>query len=77
LLEATIVEDRPVLSRLIDARHLVTRSVAKAPGVVVAQVRTASIAGDAPLQYHVDGEPGSASGRIDVTIVPGALRVRV
>ncbi len=76
LLEATIVEDRPVLSRLVDARHLVTRSVAPAPGVTVAQVRTASIASDAPLQYHVDGEPGSATGRIDITIVPGALRVR-
>jgi YegS/Rv2252/BmrU family lipid kinase len=76
LLEATIVEDRPVLSRLFDARHLVTRSVAKAPGVVVAQVRTASVATDGPLQYHVDGEPGTATGRVDVTIVPGALRVR-
>ncbi len=76
LLDATIVEDRPVLSRLIDARHLLTRSVPRAPGVTIAQVRTACVASDAPLQYHVDGEPGTATGRVDITIVPGALRVR-
>ena len=76
LLEATIVEDRPVVSRFLHARHLAMRSIARAPRIVIRQVTTATIRSEHVMQYHVDGEPGTAEGRIDVRIIPGALRVR-
>jgi len=28
------------------------------------------------MEFHVDGEPGAATDRIDVRILPGALKVR-
>jgi YegS/Rv2252/BmrU family lipid kinase len=76
LLEATIVEDRPILARILDARHLATRSIARAPRVAVSQVRSATVASEGRLQYHLDGEPGSTSGQVAIRIQPGALQVR-
>jgi YegS/Rv2252/BmrU family lipid kinase len=76
LLEATVVEDRSVLARFVDVRHLVTRSVARASKVLVRQVRSATLRCDRPMQYHVDGEPGVAHGSIEVGIVAGGLSVR-
>jgi diacylglycerol kinase (ATP) len=76
LLEATIVEDRPALARFVDARHLAMRSIQRAPRVQIDQVRSATVSTDGPLQYHVDGEPGTAAGRVAIRILPGALQVR-
>jgi YegS/Rv2252/BmrU family lipid kinase len=76
LLEATIVEDRSVLTRFVDARHLAMRSIGRASRVLVRQVQSASVATAGRLQYHLDGEPGSATGRVTVRIDPGALLVR-
>jgi diacylglycerol kinase family enzyme len=39
-------------------------------------VRSATIASDGPMQFHLDGEPGVIEGRVEVAILPGALRVR-
>jgi diacylglycerol kinase family enzyme len=76
LLEATIVEDRSALARFVDARHLALRSIGRAPRVQVRQVRSAAVTTDGRMQYHVDGEPGVASGRVTIRILPGALQVR-
>jgi diacylglycerol kinase (ATP) len=76
LLEATIVEDRSVVARFIDARHLALRSISRARGVSVGQVRSATVASKGRLIYHLDGEPGSASGKVAIRIQPGALQVR-
>jgi diacylglycerol kinase (ATP) len=76
LLEATIVEDRSVLARFLDARHLALKSIARAPRVAVSQVRSATVASEGRLQYHLDGEPGSAAGSVAIRIQPGALQVR-
>ncbi len=76
LLEATIVEDRPALARFVDARHLALRSMARATRVQITQVRSATVVTAGRMQYHVDGEPGTAEGSITVRLEPGALRVR-
>ena len=75
LLEATIVEDRGVLARFVDARHLALRSIARAARVQIGQVRSAAVTSQGPLQYHVDGEPGVASGRVEIRILAAALQV--
>lgn len=76
LLNLTIVEERPVLARLWHARHLVMGTMHLAPRVRTARVTTASVEAAHPMEFHVDGEPGVAAGRIDVTILPRALKVR-
>jgi diacylglycerol kinase (ATP) len=76
VLDAFIVEDRPVVSRFWHARHLARGTVDRAPRVVTAKVRTAVVESSEPIEYHVDGEPGTAIGRLDIGVLPGALKVR-
>lgn len=76
LLDATVVDERSVLARFWHARHLMTGTAHLAPGVFTARVTSASVEADGPMEFHVDGEPGVADGRIDVRILPGALKVR-
>jgi diacylglycerol kinase (ATP) len=76
LLEATVVEERPVLARFWHARHLALGTANRAPLVKVHQVRHAVIRAPGDMEYHVDGEPGTARDEITVTIQPGALHVK-
>jgi diacylglycerol kinase (ATP) len=76
LLDATIVEDRPVVSRLLHARHLARGAADRAPRVVTRQIRRAIVRAPVAMEYHLDGEPGSATGAIEIEIRPRALRVR-
>jgi diacylglycerol kinase (ATP) len=77
LLDATIVEDRPLMSRFLHARHLASGAADRAPRVVTRRIRRAIVRAAGPMEYHVDGEPGSAEGAIAIEIRPRALRVRV
>lgn len=76
LLEAYVVEDRSVAARFWHARHLVRGTVERAPQVLVRKVRTAVVEAAEPIEFHVDGEPGSAGARLEVSLLPKALRVR-
>jgi diacylglycerol kinase (ATP) len=77
LLEACIVEDRPVLHRFRDARHLAFGSVHRAPGIHCRAVRAATVEVHGEIEFHVDGEPGVAQNRLEVSVEPGALAVKV
>jgi diacylglycerol kinase family enzyme len=76
LLDATIIEDRPVVSRLLHARHLARGAAERAPRVATRKIRRATVRAQVAMEYHVDGEPGVAEGDIDVEIRPRALKVR-
>ena len=76
LLDLTVVEERSVLARFWHARYLVMGTPHLAPRVTTARVTRASVESDHPMEFHVDGEPGIAGGRIDVRILPGVLSVR-
>jgi YegS/Rv2252/BmrU family lipid kinase len=76
LLDATIVEARPLLTRFWDARHLALGTPHRAPSVSVRQVRHAVVDAELPMEFHVDGEPGLIQGPVEVRILPGALNVR-
>ncbi len=76
-LEAIVVEDRPLASRLWLARHLITRDPRNAARVRYQSVVQARIETDRPILYHVDGEVGRAGSTVVVRIRPHALRVRV
>jgi YegS/Rv2252/BmrU family lipid kinase len=76
LLDAIIVEERGVLARFWHARHLARGTPQLAPFVTTRRVRRAVIEAKGEMEFHVDGEPGSARDRIEVDIVPGALRIK-
>lgn len=76
LLEAYVVEDRSVAARFWHARHLVRGTVERAPRVLVRKVRTAVVEAAAPIEFHVDGEPGCAEARLEISVLSKALRVR-
>jgi diacylglycerol kinase (ATP) len=76
-LEAIVIDDRPPLARLWSCRHVALGRIERTPGVIVRGVRTASIETDGEIVYHLDGEIGRASGRVDVRVRPAALKVRV
>lgn len=77
LLDATVIEDRSVLARFLDVPYLAFAMTHRARGVTVSQIRSAMIEADGPIAYHVDGEPAAAERRLEVGIVPAALRVKV
>lgn len=77
LLNAYVVEDRSVLRRFWDARHLAAGTVARAGGVIVRKVRHAVVDAAEPIEFHVDGEPGCLEGPLELGVMPRALIVRV
>ena len=77
MLDAIMVEDaRNIVSRFWHARHLATGTPERAPMVTARRITHAVVESSGEMEYHVDGEPGSANGRIEVSIIPAALRVR-
>jgi YegS/Rv2252/BmrU family lipid kinase len=77
LLEACVVLDRPVLSRFLHVRHLATGSIDRAPALIRESVCRAVVEADGDIVYHLDGELAVAKDRLDITVTPGALKVRV
>ena len=76
LLDATIVETRPVLTRFWHARHMALGTPHRSPSVLTRQIRRAVVEATVPMEFHVDGEPGITEGPVEVTVRPGALKVR-
>ncbi len=74
-LDLVVFEERSRLSTLVNLPRLVTGSVARAPGVTIRSITEAVIECDAPMLFHVDGEPRQGGSRIDVRVVPQALLV--
>jgi YegS/Rv2252/BmrU family lipid kinase len=77
LLEACVVEDRSVLARFRDARHLALGTVHRAPAMLIQPVRNATIELEGEMHFHLDGEPGVGRDRLVIGVRPRALRVRV
>ena len=76
-LDAVVVEDRSVAARFGGVPYLAFSAVQRASGVQISHIRQAVVERDGPIEYHVDGEGARADGRVEVGIIPSALRVRV
>jgi YegS/Rv2252/BmrU family lipid kinase len=76
LLEAVVVDDRPVVARFWDARHLARGTVERVPRILFRKVTRGLVRGPGPLQYHVDGEVDISGSEIRVGILPRSLTVR-
>jgi YegS/Rv2252/BmrU family lipid kinase len=78
LLDVVIVGDRRAISRVGLVPRLFDRTLDKAPGVGMLRGARVSVAGEGPLDFHVDGEPQPGTGPVvRAGVCPGRLRVRV
>jgi len=57
--------------------RLFNGTVARVPGCTIRRIREATIEADAPMTYHVDGEPMSGGTKLRARVHPGALMVAV
>jgi YegS/Rv2252/BmrU family lipid kinase len=76
-LDLVVVEERSRLTTVWNMRRLLTKSIERASIWSCERVTEATIESDAPILFHVDGEPVAGGTRLEVRIHPGALRVCV
>ena len=74
-LDAVVLEDGSLWQQFWRARRMKVGVDRPACGIRRIRVQTARIEG-AHLRCQADGEPFDAAGAVDVSIRPGALRVR-
>ena len=77
LLDVIVVEERSLAATLGRVPWLVARQIHRAPQWSTRLARRVTIVSDAPMRFHVDGEPVEGGTRLDARIHPGALRVCV
>lgn len=76
-LNLVVVEERSRLTTLLHLPRLFNGTVARIPGCTMRRIRSAMIESDAPMTFHVDGEPVSGGTRLRVRVHPAALRICV
>jgi YegS/Rv2252/BmrU family lipid kinase len=76
-LDLVLVRERSRLSTICSLPRLFNGTVDRIPGCTMARVREVTIEADAPLTYHVDGEPIEGGQRLRARVHPRALRVAV
>ena len=77
LLDLVLVQERSRLRTICALPRLFNGTADRLPGCRTARIREVTIEADAPLTYHVDGEPVEGGTRVRARIHPGALRVAV
>jgi YegS/Rv2252/BmrU family lipid kinase len=77
VLDLVVVQERSRLTTIWNMRRLVTQSIERAPIWSCARVTDATIESDAPMTFHVDGEPVAGGTRLQIRTHAGALRVCV
>ena len=77
LLDLVVVEERARWRTVLNVRRLVDGTVEKIPGCSICHIQQATIESDRPMVFHVDGEPVDGGTRLEVRVLPGALRVAV
>jgi YegS/Rv2252/BmrU family lipid kinase len=75
VLDVVVFEERSRVHTLWGLPRLFTGSVSRVAGVTIRQVTQAVVESDAPMVFHVDGEPVQGGTRLEARVHPGALRV--
>lgn len=76
-LDLVVVEETSRLRTLCSLPALFNGRIGRARGVSIQRVTAATIEGDAPLLFHVDGEPVAGGARLEARVHPAALAVAV
>ncbi len=75
LLDLVVFEERSRVRTLRGLPRLFTGGVARVEGVSTRQITSAVVESDAPMLFHVDGEPVEGGTRLDARVHPSVLRV--
>jgi len=75
LLDLVVVEGRSLAGNLVRVPSLYTGRFHKAAGVMTLKVWKVEVVAEAPMVFHVDGEPVVGDCRLTARVHPGALNV--
>jgi YegS/Rv2252/BmrU family lipid kinase len=75
LLDLVIVEERSRVLTMCQLPRLFNGTINRMPGWAVRRIAQATIACEAPMMFHVDGEPIAGGRHVAVRVHPGALQV--
>ena len=75
LLDLVVYEERSRFSTLRVLPRLFIGGIEKVRGFSIRQVERARVESDAPITFHVDGEPAQGGTVIEARVLPGAIRV--
>lgn len=76
-LDLVVVEERSRWETLMQLPRLFNGTVQRMPGCTIDRIQRATIESDAPMTFHVDGEPAEGGTRLRVRMHPGALLVAI
>jgi YegS/Rv2252/BmrU family lipid kinase len=76
-LDLVVFEEQSRVATYLAMPRLLTGGVGRVRGISIRQVASVVIQSDQPMPFHVDGEPGIGSTRVDARVHPGALHVCV
>lgn len=75
VLDLVVVEGRSFVGNLMRVPALYTARFHTAPGVTTLKLREVEVVAEAPMVFHVDGEPVVGDRRLTGRVHPGALTV--
>ncbi|MGE0451224.1 MAG: diacylglycerol kinase family protein [Vicinamibacterales bacterium] len=75
LLDMVVVAERSRAATIRGLPRLFTGGAERVPGVAIRQVERARVESEAPMTYHVDGEPVQGGRCLEARVLPGVLRV--
>lgn len=75
VLDLVVVEERSRLVSACNVPRLLAGSLDRASIWSSRRIERAAIASEAPMLFHVDGEPIHGGNRLEARVLPGALRV--
>lgn len=76
-LDLVTFEERSRVATVVAVPRLFVGGLDRVAGVTMTKVERVTIEGDRPIHFHADGEPKEGGTRIDVRVLPSALRVAV
>ena len=76
-LDLVVVEERARWRPVFNVPRLFNGTVDQIPGCSIRRIQQATIESDLPMVFHVDGEPVAGGTRLQVRVVPAALRMAV
>jgi len=74
-LDLVVIEERSRFRTICGLPRLFNGTVSRITGCRITRLREVTIEADAPLTYHVDGEPVLGGATLRARVHPGALRV--
>ena len=77
LLNLVVVEERARWRTILSVPRLFNGTVEQIPGCSICPIQQATIESERPMVFHVDGEPVEGGTKLEVRVVPAALRVAV